>query len=58
MDPLQNISAHAHKLASSARRAFLEGHIETCKSSLSELTDYLNEGYKAEYSDTPDEGSS
>lgn len=52
MDPLNNVTSEAHRLASQARRAFLEGHIETCKAELAELTNYLTEGYKAEYTST------
>ncbi|GAJ06211.1 unnamed protein product [marine sediment metagenome] len=58
MDPLQNITDQVHKLSSCARRAFLEGHVETCKAALAELTEYLNEGYKLEYEKSDKERSS
>lgn len=58
MDPLQKITDRVHQLSSTARRAFLEGNVETAKASLSELTQYLNEGYKSEYDEPVKERSS
>lgn len=43
IDPLNELTSEAHRLASQARRAFLEGHPETCKVHLSELTRFLGE---------------
>lgn len=51
MDPLNEISSEAHRLAIQARRAFLEGHPETCKETLSQLSDYLSDESASEIYD-------
>lgn len=43
MDPLDKLTDHSRNLAKAARRAFMEGHPETCKTFLSELSHYLSE---------------